>query len=161
MDLRERRDQVYPAALAYLAHREYAESELRQRLLRRGAEAEAVDEAIDRLRQGNWLSEERFAYSRVRQRRDITGRGRAAIRSELRSLGVEDSLVEAALEGEYDRQREAEAVARLAQKALRGLEDIPDPQLKHKKLQAVQRRLLARGFSPALVQEATGEYSED
>ena len=149
---------MYPAALQYLARREYAPRELRERLLRRGADADVVDETIARLKENNWLSEERFAASRVRQRRDLSGRGRAAVRAELRALGVDEAVSSAALEAEYDEQREEALASELADRALSPLETVEDPALRLKKIRSVQRRLLARGFSQKHVLAATEKY---
>ena len=140
----EQQDQVYPAALQYLARREYAPSELRRRLLQRGADPEAVEEAIGRLLAGNWLNEERFAASRVRTRRDLSGRGRAAVLRELRSLGVDEEVSRAALEEEYDREQEAARASQLARRALSDLAQTADREARLKKVRSVQRRLLYR-----------------
>lgn len=154
----EQQDQVYPAALRYLARREYAPQELRQRLLRRGADPDAVEETIARLLEGNWLSEERFAASRVRQRRDISGRGRAAVRAELKALGVDEAVSSAALAEEYDEEREAALAAELAERALAGLDEEADRQRRLKKIRSLQRRLLSRGFGADLVRRVTEKY---
>lgn len=149
---------MYPAALQYLARREYAPEELRQRLLRRGADADAVEKVIARLRENNWLSEERFAASRVRQRRDLSGRGRAAVRAELRALGVDEAVSSAALEAEYDESREAALAEALADRALAHLDAVDDRELRLKKIRSVQRRLLSRGFAQKHVIAATEKY---
>lgn len=151
---------MYPAALQYLARREYAPQELRRRLLRRGAPPQAVEETIARLKENNWLSEERFALSRVRQRRDMSGRGRAAVRCELRALGVDEEISRAALEAEYDEDQEAALAAGLAARALAGLESVDGRERRLKKIRSVQRRLLSRGFAPGLVKAITEEYLE-
>ena len=154
----QQQDQVYPAAVKYLARREYAPEELRRRLLGRGADPQAVEEALARLQAGGWLSEERFAASRVRQRRDLSGRGRSAVRAELRALGVDEAVSSAALDEEYDEAREAALAEALADRALSGLEAIDDPELRLKKIRSLQRRLLSRGFSQKHVIAATEKY---
>lgn len=154
-------EQVYAAALRYLARREYAEQELRLRLLRRGAAEDVTEAVISRLKEGGWLSQERFAASRVRLRRDLSGRGRAAVRAELKALGVDEELSQAALAEEYDEEREAALAEDLAAKALSGLENITDRQLRLKKVRSIQRRLLSRGFGPGLVRSVTEKYLHD
>lgn len=153
----EQPEQVYPAALRYLARREYAPAELRQRLLRRGADPEAVEETLARLQEAGWLSEERFALSRVRLRRELSGRGRAAVRAELRALGVDEAVSQAALAEEYGEEEEAALAEQLAAKALAGLAELEPPD-RAKKIHSLQRRLLARGFAPRLVLEVTEKY---
>ena len=81
----------------------------------------AVPLIRDMVLSNNWLSEERFAASRVRQRRDLSGRGRAAVRAELRALGVDEAVSSAALDEEYDEAREATLAEALADRALTAL----------------------------------------
>lgn len=157
----QQQDQVYPAAVKYLARREYAPEELRRRLLGRGADPQAVEEALARLQAGGWLSEERFAASRVRQRRDLTGRGRAAVRAELRALGVDEEVSRAALEEEYSPEQEEALAAALAERALAGLDELEDPVRRAKKVRSLQRRLLSRGFGSHTVLAVTEKYLED
>lgn len=152
-DLAGQPERVYDAALRYLARRDYAEQELVQRLRRRGADADAVAETLARLKQSGYLSEERFAAGRVRQRRDFSGRGRSAIRAELRELGVDEAVIDGALDEEFDAAAEQRLLEELASRAATELAALPDAETRRKRVQALQRRLLARGFPPALVFE--------
>ena len=153
-DLAGQQGEVYPAALRYLARREYGEQELAERLLRRGAEPAVVEETLMRLREQGYLCEARFAASRVRQRRDFNRRGRSAIRAELYSLGVDTAVVEQALQEEFDAEAEKQLLTSLAEAAAAGLIRLPDAQARQRRLQSLQRRWLAHGFPPGDVYEA-------
>lgn len=152
-DLAEDEARVYPAALRYLSRRDYARQELAMALLRRGAAPAAVEAALLRLSQQGYLNDQRFAAGRVRHRRDYSGRGRLLIQAELQQLGVEAEVAAAALDQELDAETEAQQLQRLTRRALEEISALPLEQ-RRKKLQALQRRLLNRGFAPALVFEA-------
>ncbi|MDO4732319.1 MAG: regulatory protein RecX [Bacillota bacterium] len=153
-DLSEQPEAIYPAALAYLAQRDYAAEELRERLLSRGAEPEACGEVICRLLQQRYLDDARFALGRVRQRREFNGRSRALIRHELRELGLEESLIQQALEAEYSAEQESALLERLLRAELRRLQLSDDALLRRKQLASLQRRLLGKGFPPGQVYQA-------
>lgn len=159
-DLAGRQEQVYPAALAYLARRDYAEQELRQRLLARGAEEQAVEEAVARLYAAGYLDQQRFAAGRARQRRDFASRGRAAVRLELRALGLDEGDIDAALEAEYDSGSERDIVAAIIRRELSQLPAEAEPALRQACLAKLQRRLLARGFQASLVYELLREQTD-
>jgi regulatory protein len=83
-------------ALRWLAQREHSRSELRRKLLRQRADVAAdaaaetdpglVERVLDALQQQGWLSDERFAASRVRTRAPRQGLQR--IRAELARHGL-------------------------------------------------------------------------
>jgi regulatory protein len=101
-------------ALRWLAQREHSRSELRRKLLRRRADADAdaatdpglVERVLDTLQQQGWLSDERFAASRVRTRAPRQGLQR--IRAELARHGLAlDSDSAAALRASEDARARA------------------------------------------------------
>lgn len=86
-------------AVAMLARRDYSEKELRAKLalkLEPGETAKDVDEAVAKLKEHGLLSDERFAKSRARVRAQRSGD--LAIRRELRMLGLDCDVVDAAME---------------------------------------------------------------
>jgi regulatory protein len=82
------------AALRLLARREHSVEELRQKLLRRGHLAEAVEAVIGHLLNRRLISDVRFAGGLVRSRSG-RGQGPVRIRAELRRQGIEDSVIQA------------------------------------------------------------------
>lgn len=147
-DLTEQPEAIYPAALAYLARRDYATEELRERLLSRGADPEQCEAVIQRLLQQKYLDDARFALGRVRQRREFNGRSRAFVRQELRELGLAEELIQEALEAEYQPAQEAELLEHLLRAELRRSRLDGDPQKRRKSIAAIQRRLAGKGFPP-------------
>lgn len=73
-------------AIAALARREHARSELRSKLLAAGGEASDVDRLLDELEGAGYLSDERFAAALVRQK--AGSYSRRAISHALKERGV-------------------------------------------------------------------------
>jgi regulatory protein len=90
-------ERVRAVALRLLARREHSTRELTTKLTARGYEQQTVAAVIAALTEHNLLSETRFVDEFVasRMRR---GSGPVKIREELRSRGVAESLVDAALD---------------------------------------------------------------
>ena len=85
--------EVREIAVRYLTRREYAVEELRQKLLQRGGDPGITDTVVSDLADENLVSDQRFTemYVRMRIRRLF---GPLKIRSELRSRGIADYLIE-------------------------------------------------------------------
>ncbi|HJC29610.1 MAG TPA: recombination regulator RecX [Candidatus Dietzia intestinipullorum] len=81
------------AGLRLLKHRARSEHELRQRLLTAEHAADAVDEAVERIRAWGLLDDADFAAEWVRGRRRRRGRSRGALERELREKGVAESHI--------------------------------------------------------------------
>ena len=84
-------------AIGYLARREYARVELRDRLLATGALAAEVDPVLDELAAQGFLSDERFAHALVRQKSG--GYSKRSIAQTLKAKGVPGEVVTEALDG--------------------------------------------------------------
>ena len=88
--------EIREIAVRYLARREYGVQELRQKLVQRGADSTMADTVVSDLVDENLVSDQRFTemYVRMRIRRLF---GPLKIRAELRSRGVADHLIGAAM----------------------------------------------------------------
>ncbi len=87
---------VRRAAMDLLARREHGRVELARKLRLRGAPAELIDPALDRLADEGLLSEARYLESFVRMRANA-GYGPLRIREELVQRGLERQAIEQAL----------------------------------------------------------------
>ncbi|WP_313110642.1 recombination regulator RecX [Stutzerimonas nitrititolerans] len=87
---------VRRAAMDLLARREHGRIELSRKLRQRGAPAELIEPALDRLAEDGLLSEARYLESFVRMRANA-GYGPLRIREELTQRGLSRSDVEQAL----------------------------------------------------------------
>lgn len=83
-------------AAALLARREHSRSELRDKLLQRGYEEDAVDAVLDAFAERGWQSDVRFTEVFVRGRR-ARGEGPLRIAYALRRRGIDDGLIEESL----------------------------------------------------------------
>ncbi len=81
--------------LRLLTRRDYAEAELDERLRRKGAPDEVRAVALERLRELELIDDARVAEALVRA--GAHRKGRLALRRDLRSRGVDDATVDAAL----------------------------------------------------------------
>ncbi|MDR1261862.1 MAG: regulatory protein RecX [Oscillospiraceae bacterium] len=140
-------------ALLYLRERARTESEIRDKLEKKGFDAEVVAYILTRLRATGLLDDARFArdWAQARARKAI---GSRRIRQELRMKGVSDSDTDAAIiamrdqdaiqdaefgdSSEYDPAL-ASAVA-FARRGLRRLSGQPDADVRRKLTQSLVRR---------------------
>lgn len=93
--MRSRPASLRSKAIGLLARREYARSELEQRLLAKGAAREEVSPLLDELITQGYLSDARYARSLAAQKHG--GYSRRRITDELKSRGVARVDIDAAL----------------------------------------------------------------
>ncbi|BCL74843.1 regulatory protein RecX [Jeongeupia sp. HS-3] len=139
-------------ALGYLARREYARLELRQKLLPHADGDEAsLDAILDDFVSRGWLSDARFAEQWAHFRSQRYGPQR--LRAELRQKGVDDNLIDDALANVSDDEY-AQARAQWQKKFGSAPQD--------QKERAKQLRFLAgRGFSLDVVYKVVGGGEDD
>lgn len=138
---------VLEAALRFLEARQRSTAEVRRRLLTHGYRPDLVDGAIDRLGELGMLDDEAFAKAWVESRDRARPRGERALRSELRTKGIDKAIVEATMdERELERpDADEEAGRRLLERHASALARVPDPRARRQRAYA----LLARnGFDP-------------
>ncbi len=92
----ESSSELWNRALRLLTRREHSVLELRQKLQRKGYEAEQVDPVLERLVAEGLLNEHRFAESFTRLRVE-RGLGPHRIRRELRERGIGERDIEGAM----------------------------------------------------------------
>jgi len=142
----------YEAGIRALSRRDHGETELRRKLQRKFADApEANEAALKRLKQQNFLSDERFVSGVIRGR---IGRGYGPyyIRRELISKGVTSELVDQQIKViEHDTEIDWFSIAGdLVERRFTAVSE--DPKVWMKAVRFLQRR----GFSADVVQEAVG-----
>ncbi len=102
MEEQSQQANIRKKAMDLLARREHSTEELRRKLKSREFDSDTIDAALQSLRQGGLLSDERFAESYV-NRRFNAGVGPLKIRFELRQKGVADSVTDEFLEAYAER----------------------------------------------------------
>lgn len=149
-DLASAPDKILSAALAYLAKREYSELELRRKLLGRGADEAVVATALNALKEKHYLDDARYAAAYVRDRREFRPCGVAVLKRELTAKGVAMEFIDAAIEEEYDEERQRQALRQLLRKAV-AIAPADDEEQMVKYRSKVIRRMLSKGFPQSMV----------
>ncbi len=144
---------AYDKALGLLARREHSTRELKTKLALRGHDKVESVEAIDRLRDQQYQSDDRFAASLAR-RRGAQGYGPRRIGAELRSHGLNDAAIRAVL-AEVDLDWTAIASVQSRKRFGPG---VPADSTERAKRADV---LLRRGFDPATVRAVTRAEVDD
>ncbi len=146
------------SAISLLANRNRSEQEIRDRLRRKGHQPASIDRTIERLTELSYLDDQEFARSWIENRQAFRPRGEYALRQELRSKGIDQSIVDQTLsQNPIDEVSMALAAAR---KKLPSLSSA-DPSSRHRKLISHLQR---RGFSYGSIRSALDqlpEFSDD
>ena len=142
--------QVRDRAWMLLARREHSVEELRQKLVQRGFESQAVDSVLADLKERGDISDVRFAETMISHRAK-SGYGPAYIRQELRKKGITSDLVASALDSADICWRE---LATLKYTARFAGESILD----YKEWTRRASYLKRRGFDSQIIVEILGEW---
>ena len=143
----------YDDALSLLSRREHSKRELGAKLARRGHSAEESDDAIERLREQHYQSDERFAASVARHRAG-QGYGPMRIRVELKSHGLADAAIREAIAA-LDADWVASAAAQLRRHGHAKAANAAAARAKDAAF------LLRRGFDAATVRAVTRAETSD
>ena len=84
-------------AVKLLSRREHSAHEIREKLRQREFDEGEIELAIEELKAGCWLSDERFAEAYIRMRQ-LKGFGPLRIAMELKERGVDELIVEGQLD---------------------------------------------------------------
>lgn len=134
---------LYAAALRALMRRAHSAHEMKKYLKQRAENADDADRVLQRLRERNYIDDARYARDYARAHAQTRKQGKFRIARELRTRGVPDRHIEAALEAVFaDTDETALVRARMARK----LRDVRGP-LDEKKRASIYRSLLRAGFS--------------
>jgi len=88
-------------AVKLLSRREHSAFEIRDKLRMRDFDEAEIEQAIVELKQGGWLSDERFAEAYIRMRQN-KGFGPVRIAMELNERGVDEGIVSQYLHADDD-----------------------------------------------------------
>jgi len=92
-------------AVRLLSRREHSAFEICDKLQKRDFDEKEIAQAISELKQGGWLSDERFAEAYIRMRQ-IKGFGPLRIAMELNERGVDEIIVDEYLHADDDAWRQ-------------------------------------------------------
>jgi regulatory protein len=148
----EKRD-AYSSGLGLLARREHSARELKSKLARRGHVDGDIKDAVDQLSDKRYQSDERFGVT-IARTRSAQGYGPRRIRAELKSHGLAEIAIRAAIAA-TDADWPAVAAAQLRRRF--GGKPPADTAERARRAQF----LLRRGFDPATVRTVTRAVVDD
>ena len=152
-------EELYAAALGILARRAHSVYEMRRALERRADDEALVQRVLQRLKHEKLLDDARYACQFARYHAESRRQGRFRIARDLRTRGVPDRHIEAAL-GELLRETDERALVRkrlerwLRQVAPSGVQAhkaSAREALDERKLASLYRSLLRAGFSADVI----------
>jgi len=133
---------AYLDGLKMLARRELSEAQVRQRLTRKGHDADAIDEAVDRLRAERAIDDNRVAEAIARTETAIRRRGRLRVSQQIQRAGIDKATASRALDEVFGALDPDALIEASLGKRLRGRERIADD----REFQRLYRYLVGQGF---------------
>lgn len=150
----KRGEQAHALCLRLLTVRSRTRSELAGQLTKRGYPEDVSESVLDRLAAVGLIDDADFADQWVRSRRTHAGKGKRALASELRTKGVDDDVIAAALEG-IDAGAERERAEQLVDRKLRreALADTDDTKVMRRLVGMLARRGYSQSMAVAVVSD--------
>ena len=135
---------AYITALTLLSARELSEAQLRTRLKRREMDADAIDEAISRLKADRTLNDRRVAVAIARMESAIKHRGRSRVIQKIRQAGIDDDTAQEAVREVFEEVDEDAMLDKAFERRLRGK---TPRELDDKGRAKIIRALVVQGFT--------------
>ena len=125
-----------------LARRELSEAQVRQRLARRDYQADAIDEAVERLKATRSLDDARVAGAIARMEAGIRKRGRLRVRRRIEAAGIAAPVAQRAVDEVFQDVDADALLAAAIERRLHGRDRIAD----EREFARLYRYLLGQGF---------------
>jgi regulatory protein len=142
-------EQLYASALRALMRRAHSVYEMRLYLERRAEDKDIVPTVMRRLKDHGYLDDARYARQFARARAQNRRQGGYRITRELRTRGVPDRHIEAAVTETFAETDESLLVRQRIQRKLRSFRGALD----ERKLASLYRSLLRAGFSSDVIRK--------
>ena len=134
--------EAYLSALRMLALRELSESQIRQRLAKRGYDEDAIETAVARLKTEKSIDDARVAGALARTETSLRKRGRLRVRRRIEAAGIASSIAQRAVDDTFADIDSDALMAAALEKRLRGRTAIAD----NREFQRLYRFLSGQGF---------------
>jgi regulatory protein len=138
---------LYDAAIKLLMRRAHSVHEMKQALARRCPDDALIKKVLDRLKQGKYLDDSRYAKQFARYRSESRKQGKFRIARDLRARGVPDRHIDPALE---ESSTESSDSALIRQRIRRKLK-LAGGEMDDRRIASLYRSLLRAGFSSDLI----------
>ena len=139
-------------SLRILSRRDHSVAEMNSKLRKRGIEIDVIDRVLAECMRLDYLNDDRFAASLIRHLKR-KGCGSLRLRNELNRRGIKGSDIEKLIQGAFGAGEELRIALGVAEKKIRSIRD-KDPRKRREK---IYRFLYSRGFSKAVIAEATSK----
>jgi regulatory protein len=133
---------AYVDGLKMLARRELSEKQVRERLVRKGHDVDAIHDAIERLRTERALDDARVAEAIARTETSIRRRGKLRVQMQIQRAGIDKSIAKQAVDDVFGTIDDEALIEASLSKRLRGRETIADD----REFQRLYRYLAGQGF---------------
>jgi regulatory protein len=150
-------DRAYNRALDYLSYRPRSRAEVTAHLQRRGTPDGQASAVMERLERAGLIDDAAFASFWVENRERFRPRGPMALRYELRSKGISDEIIEAAL----DPVDATDSAYRATERKARQLRNLDQPVFTRKLVEYLARRGFDYGIARKVVERRWTELSEN
>ena len=138
---------AYVDGLRMLGRRELSEAQVRQRLARKGHDADAVDAAVERLRAERAIDDVRVAEAIAHTETAVRRHGRLRVKRQIERAGIAPATARGALDAAFDAIDDDARLAAALDRRLRGREGIAD----EAEFRRLFRYLVGQGFEPERV----------
>jgi regulatory protein len=150
-------DDTYLTALKMLARRELSEAQVRQRLLRRQHDPDAIEAALARLKSERSLDDERVAGAIARSETNLKKRGRYRVTRQIEAAGIASSIAKRIVDETFAAIDGDALIGQALARRLRGRTRIEDD----REFQRLYRYLVAQGFEPDRVMALLRTYNRE
>jgi regulatory protein len=141
---------AYIDGLKMLGRRELSEAQVRQRLVRKGHDADAIDQAVERLREGRAIDDVRTAEAIARTEIVLKRRGRRRVTQAIEQAGIAASTARVAVADVFSTVDDEGLLESALVSRLRGRSRIEDDA----ECRRLYRYLLSQGFEHEHVAKA-------
>ena len=150
-------DDTYLTALKMLVRRELSEAQLRQRLLRRQHDPDAIEAALTRLKSERNLDDERVAGAIARSETNLKKRGRFRVTRQIEAAGIASSIAKRVVDETFAAIDGDALLTQALARRLHGRRRIEDD----REFQRLYRYLVAQGFEPDRVLALLRTYNRE
>ena len=133
-----------------LARRELSESQVRQRLARKGHDEHTIDDAVARLRAEHAIDDTRVAAAIARTETSTKRRGKLRVRMQIERAGIARETADVAVDEVFDGIDDDALLEAALAKRLPGRETIAD----EREFERLYRYLAAQGFDGDQIMKA-------
>jgi regulatory protein len=150
------KDDALRRSIRFLRYRPRSEAELLNYLIGRGYSHAVAENTLEKLRSLNYVKDETFARNWARSRFETRGFGPKRIEQELKTKGIEQSLIHAVVRETFAQQDEAETAKILLAKRFKH-KNFDDPKNVRRAVAFLQRR----GYSNKVIFDLLKYSNED